>query len=63
MGLRSQKLSIPKTQIDQGLIEQTGIIFQIVRKFAMQPHIKYKAYYDQKANAPKLKKRYYVHML
>ena len=39
------------------------MIHQDVRKSAMQAYIKYKAYYDKKANASKLKKADYVYVL
>ena len=39
------------------------MIFQDVRRNAVKAYIKYKAYYDKKANAPKLKKSDYVHIL
>ena len=45
------------------MLEQTEIIFQDVRKNAMQAYINYKAYYDRKTNASKLKKADYVFIL
>ena len=39
------------------------MIHQDVRKNAMQAYIKYKAYYDKKANASKLKEADYVYVL
>ena len=39
------------------------MIHQDVRKISMQAYIKYKAYYDKKANASKLKEAYYVYIL
>ena len=39
------------------------MIHQDVRKIAMQAHIKYKYYYDKKANASKLKEADYVCVL
>ena len=39
------------------------MIFQDVRRNAMQAFIKYKAYYDKKANASKLKQSDYVYIL
>ena len=39
------------------------MIYQDVRKNTMQAYIKYKAYYDQKANASKLKEADYVYIL
>ena len=55
MDIRPQKISAPNSQIAQDELEQTETIFQDVRKNAMQAYIKYKAYYDRKANASKLK--------
>ena len=45
------------------MLEQTEIIFQDVRKNAMQAYIKYKAYYDEKADASKLKHADYIFLL
>ena len=45
------------------MLEQTETIFRVVRKNAMQAYIKYKAYYDRKANASKLKRADYVMIL
>ena len=56
MGIRPQKIYPPDSQIAQDVLERTEIIFQDVRKNAMQAYLKYKAYYDRKANASKLKK-------
>ena len=39
------------------------MIFQDVRKNAMQVYIKYKQYFDKKANASKLKQPVYVYIL
>ena len=58
-GIRPQKVPSPDSQIAQDVLEQTEIIFQDVRKNAMQTYIKYKAYYDKKANASKLKQADY----
>ena len=63
MGIRPQKIPPPDSQIAQDVLEQTEIIFQDVRKNAMQAYIKYKAYYDRKANASKLRKADYVFIL
>ena len=43
MGVRPQKNPTPDSQIDQDMLEQTEIIFQDVRKNAMQVYIKNKA--------------------
>ena len=63
MGVRPQKTPPPDSQIAQDVLNQTETIFQDVRKNAMQAYIKYKAYYDRKANASKLKKADYVFIL
>ena len=63
MGIRPQKIPSSDSQIAQDVLEQTETIFQDVRKNAMQAYIKYKAYYDRKANASKLKKADYVCIL
>ena len=60
MGIRPQKIPPPDSQIAHEVLEQTETIFQDVRKNAMQAYIKYKAYYDRKANASKLKQANYV---
>ena len=60
MGICSQKIASPDTQIAQDVLEQTEMIFQDVRKNAMQAYIKYKAYHDKKTNASKLKQSDYV---
>ena len=56
LGIRPQQQPIPISQIDQDVLHQTELIHQDVRKNAMQAHIKYKAYYDKKATASKLKR-------
>ena len=63
MGIRPQKIPSPDSQIAQDLLEQTELIFQDVRKSAMQTYIKYEAYYDKKANASKLNSADYVYIL
>ena len=54
LGIRPQQQPIPTLQIAQDILEQTEMIYQDVRKNTMQAYIKYKAYYDKKANASKL---------
>ena len=56
MGIRPQQIPSPESQIAKDVLEQTETNFQDVRKKALQAYIKYKAYYDRKANASKLKK-------
>ena len=63
LGIRPQQQPIPTSQIAQEALEQTEMIHQDVRKNIMQAYIKYKAFYDKKANASKLKEAYYVYIL
>ena len=63
LGIRPQQQPIPTTQTAQDVLDQTDMIHQDVRKNAMQAHINYKAYYDKKANASKLKEADYVYAL
>ena len=63
LGIRPQQQPIPTSQIAQDILEQTEMIHQDVRKNTMQAYIKYKAYYDKKANASKLKETDYVYIL
>ena len=63
MGIRPQKFPSPVSQTTQDVLEQVEIIFQDVRKIAMQFYIKNKAYYDKTANASKLKQADYVYIL
>ena len=63
MGIRPQQQLIPTSQTAQELLEQTEMIHQDVRKIIMQAYIKYKAYYDKKANASNFKGADYVYIL
>ena len=63
LGIRPQQQRIPTSQIAQDVLDQTEMIHQDVRKNTMQAYIKYKAYYDKKANASKLKEADYVYIL
>ena len=63
LGIRPQQQPIPTSQIAQDILEQTEMIHQDVRKNTMQAYIKYKAYYDKKANASRLKEADYVYSL
>ena len=63
LGIRPQQLPIPTSQIAREVLDQSEMIHQGVRKNTMQAYIKYKAYYDKKANASKLKKADYVYIL
>ena len=60
LGFRPEQQPTPTPQIAQDLLYQTEVIHQDVRKKAMQAYIKYKTYYDKKANASKLKEAGYV---
>ena len=62
LGSRPQQQPIPNSQIAQRVLKQTEMIHQDVRKNTMQAYIKYKAYYDKKANASKLKETDYVYI-
>ena len=61
--IRPQHQPIPISQIAQEVLERKEMIHQGVRKNTMQAYIKYKAYYDKKANASKLKEADYVYVL
>ena len=63
LGIRPQQPPIPTSQIAQEVLEQTQMIHQDVRKNIMQAYIKYKAFYDKKANASKFKEADYVYIL
>ena len=63
LGIRPQQQPIPTSQIAQDVLDQTEMIHQDIRKNTMQAYIKYKAYYDKKANASKLKEADYVYIL
>ena len=63
MGSSPQKVPSPDSQIAQDVLEQTETIFQDVRKNALRAYIKYKAFYDKKANASKFKQADYVFIL
>ena len=63
MGIRPQKSPSPDSQIAQDVLELTEMVFQYFRKNAMQAYIKFKSYYDKKANASNLKQTDYVYRL
>ena len=60
LGIRPHQQPILVSQIAPEVLEQLEMIHQDVRKNIMQAYIKYKAYYDKKANASKLKEADYV---
>ena len=63
LGIRPQQQPIPTSPIAQEVLEKTEMIHQGLRKNKMQAYIKYKPYYDKKANASKLKEADYVDIL
>ena len=63
MGIRRQKTPSPDSEIAQDVLEQTEMILQDVRRNTMHAYIEYKAYFDKKANASKLKQSDYVYIL
>ena len=63
MGVRPQRIRTPKSQIAEDVFKQTEMIFHDVRKDTMQAYIKYKAYYDKKTIASKLKEQRYLYFL
>ena len=60
LGIRPQQQPIPTSQIAQDILERTEMIHQDVRKNTMQAYIKYKAYYDKKANTQRSRLRIYL---
>ena len=60
IGRHPQRIPTPNSQAAENVIKRTELIFHDVRKNTMQAYIKYKAYYDKKAKASKLKKTIYV---
>ena len=63
LAIRPQQQPFPTSQIAQDVLSQTERIHQDILKIAMQAYIKYKAYYDKKANASKLKEADHVYVL
>ena len=63
MGIHQRKMPAPNIQSAEDVLKQMEMIFHDVRKNTVQAYIKYKAYYDKKANASKLKEQQYVYVL
>ena len=63
LGIRPEQATIPTSQIAQGVLDQTQMIYQEVRRNTMQAYIKYEAYCDKKAEASQLKEAEYVYVL
>ena len=51
LAVRPQRVPVPISQIARDVLDQTQMIYQDVRRNAMQAYIKYKGYCDKKANA------------
>ena len=63
ISIRPQQIPIPTSPIARDILDQKEMIYQDVRKNAMQAYINYKAYFDKKTNASKLKNANYVYIL
>ena len=63
LGIRPQRTSEPDSEVAQDVLKQTEIIHEDVRQNVMQAYLKYKAYYDKRANASVLKEKEYVYIL
>ena len=63
MGIRPPRIPTPNSRIAEDVLKQTEMIFRDVRKNTMQTYNEYKAYYDRKGNASKLKEQQYVFVL
>ena len=61
--IRPEQAPIFTSHIFHDVVDQTETIYQDVRRNAKQAYIKYKTYYDKKANASKLKEAEYVYVL
>ena len=55
MDIRPLKTPTPDSKLAEDVLTQAEMIFQGVHTNTMQAYIKYKAYYDKKHNASKLK--------
>ena len=62
LGIRSQPTPIPNSQTAEDVVDQTHMLYQDIRRNTTQVYIKYKAYYDKKANASRLKQAYYLYV-
>ena len=63
LGILPQQQPIPTSQISQDILDQTEMIYQNVRRNAMQAYMKYKTYYDKKADTSKPKEADYLYVL
>ena len=60
LGIHPKQAPFPTSQIAYDVFDETEMIYQDVRKKAMQAYIIYKAHYDKKADISKLKEAEYV---
>ena len=56
-GTRPQQQTIPTSKIYQDILDQMEMIYQDIRKNAMQAYIKYKTFYDKKPTLRSSKKQ------
>ena len=63
LGIRPQRANDPDSNVAQDVLEQTKLIHEDVKRNTMQAYLKYKAYYDKKANASKLQEGNHVYIL
>ena len=63
LGFRPQQKPNPTSQIALDTLYQTELIYRDVRQNAKQAYVKFKAFFDKKANASKFEKADYVHVL
>ena len=63
LGIRPQQATFPTSQRSRNVLDQTQVIYQDVRRNAMQAYIRCKAYYDKRANASTLEEADYIEVL
>ena len=63
LGIRPQRANELDSNVAQDVLEQTKLIHEDVKRNTMQAYLKYKAYYDKKANASKLQEGNHVYIL
>ena len=63
LGLRFNPNTAPTTDFAEKLLQKTKNLYDKTKKNVKQSYIKYKMYYDKKANASPLKEKYYCFIL
>ena len=63
LGLRFNPIAGPTTDFAEELLRRSKILYDKTKKNVMQSYIKYKRYYDKKANASPLKEKDYCFIL